>query len=164
MIVELNTFRVVLTHHLKHEVGDQLLDLGPDWIEPNHFARCACGGQPAIALLGEPGAMALGQRRIRRCHEAKFKPGNHGDATVAAGADELAQIILTLQTSKGEILQLPLLTDLTRIIGQSAIPDHHIEPIKAQIRQLIHRGLHPATVAQHRHVVGGEPDAAKLLR
>jgi hypothetical protein len=95
----------------------QLLELGPKWIEPNHFARCACGGQTAIALLDEPGAMALNQRRIRRCHEAKFKPGDHGDPMVAAGADELAKKILALQTSKGEILQLALLTDLTRIKG-----------------------------------------------
>ena len=108
--------------------------------------------------------MALGQRRIRRCHEAKFKPGDHADPTATAGADELAEKILALQTSQGEILQLALLADLTRIIGESAIPNHDIEPVEAQIRQLIDHSLHPATITQHRHVVGGEPNPAQLLR
>ena len=159
MVVELDAVGAVLAHHLQHQLGDQLLHLRPEGVEPHHFTGGADRVEAAIAFLGEPAAVAPGQLRIGRCHEAEFKPGQHHQPAAAAGGDQLADHVLPLQTPVGEILELAALAHLAGVVGHTAVPHHGVEPVEAQIHPLVQRGLHAGAIAQHRHVVGGKPDA-----
>ena len=163
VVVELNAIGVVVGGDLQDQLGEHRLHLGMHRVEPGHLSGGADRGGAAIAAAAEPGGLAAGEHRAGRHHEAELEPRHHQQSLAMALADQLRQDVLSLQAAVLEVLQAVALTDSAWVVGEAAVPDHRIDGVEMQRRQLPHRLLHARAIAQHIHVVGGEPHRPDLL-